>query len=325
MSAELTSLLKRYNISQSDLEIQCEDELFLTLMSKIPSFEGAVPYFGFTPPEIDELLMDNQKVNSRKISMLWKWRSRNGSCATYLAIVKIFLKMGSQELAEVVLKHIGASNPSLMKKPVQVWPSQCLDERLMKLSKQTEIEVTKKTSFSEQSEIEKLKEEMRLKDEKLQRLEKQVSSLTSEQITKGNSQPVFVQQKKAQASPLPSFDTDIDVSKMKRIIHGVLDKRYDDLCQLLSSTMEPLADKLFSVTLISKSVHSTPTYNSIMSEVKAKMSFMSDPVKVVNHCTLFLAVISELGSPQKYAAFSLAEEMSVAIEKDLKTKIDFHL
>ena len=43
----------------------------------------------------------------------------------------------------------------------------------------SEIEVTKKTSFSEQSEIEKLKEEMRLKDEKLQRLEKQVSSLTS--------------------------------------------------------------------------------------------------------------------------------------------------
>ena len=127
------------------------------------------------------------------------------------------------------------------------------------------------------------------------------------------------------ASPVSSFDTDIDVSKMKRIIHGVLDKRYDDLCQLLSSTMEPLADKLFSVALISKSVHSTPTYNSIMSEVKAKMSFMSDPVKVFDHCTLFLWVISELGSPQRYAALSLAEEMSVAIEKDLKTRIDFHL
>ena len=137
MSSELTSLLKRYNLSESDLKIQCEDELFLTLMSKIPSFEAAVPYFGFTPPEIDELQMDNQKVNSRKISMLWKWRSRNGSGATYLAIVKIFLKMGSQELAEIVLKHTGASNPSLMKKPVQVWSSQCLDERIMKLSKQT--------------------------------------------------------------------------------------------------------------------------------------------------------------------------------------------
>ena len=138
MSAELTSLLKRYNLSQSDLEIRCEDDLFLTLMSKIPSFDAAVPYFGFTPPEIDELQMDNQKVNSRKINMLWKWRSRNGSGATYLAIVKIFLKMGSQELAEIVLKHIlGTTNPSLMKKPVQVWPSQSLDERLMELSKQT--------------------------------------------------------------------------------------------------------------------------------------------------------------------------------------------
>ena len=43
----------------------------------------------------------------------------------------------------------------------------------------SEIEVTKKTSPREQSEMEKLKAEMRLKDEKLQQLEKQVSSLTS--------------------------------------------------------------------------------------------------------------------------------------------------
>ena len=47
----------------------------------------------------------------------------------------------------------------------------------------SEIEVTKKTSLSEQSEMEKLKTEMRLKDEKLKQLEKQVSSLTSGMTT----------------------------------------------------------------------------------------------------------------------------------------------
>ena len=124
-------------------------------------------------------------------------------------------------------------------------------------------------------------------------------------------------------SPLPCYDSGVDIGKMKSIICGVLDKRHADLCLLLTSCLKPLADKLFSVALISNTVHSSPSYNSIMNEVKGTMSFMRDPGEVVSHCTKFLKAISEQGFPQKHAATSLAEELSVAINEDLKTKIDF--
>ena len=104
--SDLQSLVTNYNLSQTDLEKQCDDELFLTLMQQIQNFKDTAPFFGLTMPEIDEIQEDESKTQSRKRGMLEKWRNKNGSDATYLSIVHIFLNMKNRQLAEIVLQHV---------------------------------------------------------------------------------------------------------------------------------------------------------------------------------------------------------------------------
>ena len=108
----LCSLLDKFKLSSACLEIQCSDTLFLTLNTEIRRFENAAPHFGFTQPEIEELRHDFDTERQRKLEMLWNWRRKNGSDATYIAIVRIFLKMNDKQLAEVVLKHFKQEVPA---------------------------------------------------------------------------------------------------------------------------------------------------------------------------------------------------------------------
>jgi len=99
-------LLQKYNFSQANIRKPCDHNLFLTLLPKISSFKETAPYFGFTQPEIEEISIDKPTEKLRKLYMFWKWKSRNGSDATYLAIVNNFLSMSNKNLAEFVLQHI---------------------------------------------------------------------------------------------------------------------------------------------------------------------------------------------------------------------------
>ena len=65
--------------------------------------KDAAPDFGFKEPEIVEICEDCKYERQRRLQMLWKWMAKNGSDATYLAIVKVFLKMQNKQLAECVL------------------------------------------------------------------------------------------------------------------------------------------------------------------------------------------------------------------------------
>ena len=103
MAQRMHRLLIGY--SQASLERrECDNNLFLTLSEEIPSFDLAAPYFGLTQSEINAISRDCNNEKSRRLQMLWNWKSKNGTSATYLAIIKIFLKMKNISLAEVVLK-----------------------------------------------------------------------------------------------------------------------------------------------------------------------------------------------------------------------------
>ena len=137
MLCELDNLLTRFEQSEENLDKPCCDNLFATLKTKIPSFEDAAPHFGFKETEIEELLKDCSYERQRRLQMLWKWKEKNGSDATYLAIVKVFLKMENKELAECVLgfcheKEVPSIdsrvNPSKVKK-YQNWDSMSNFER----------------------------------------------------------------------------------------------------------------------------------------------------------------------------------------------------
>ena len=103
---ELDTLLRKFNIPQSCLEKPCDDDFFVTLSPEIPSFIEVAPYFGFKKPEIEEIRQDSPTERTRKSSTLCKWKRQKGSDATYLSLVKIFLKMKDKQLAEFVLENL---------------------------------------------------------------------------------------------------------------------------------------------------------------------------------------------------------------------------
>ena len=144
-----TSLLQKYNLSQPDVEIPCDDNLFLILEPKISNFDDTAQYFGFDQPEVDIQIAEQ----SRELSMLWEWRDINGSDATYLAIIKIFLQMKEQNLAEIVLQHFKEYQPKPIKSfvyPEKVTKYGNWDEKSM-----AEQEQIKNRLFNENKDIRK--------------------------------------------------------------------------------------------------------------------------------------------------------------------------
>ena len=105
LESQLDSLLTQCSLSQNSLEKPCDDNLFLALMLTIPRFDNAAPFFGLTESEIEAIHCDYTSEKSRRLHMLWKWRRKNGSHATYLALITIFLQMEDKYLAEIVMQH----------------------------------------------------------------------------------------------------------------------------------------------------------------------------------------------------------------------------
>ena len=101
----LDSLLTQFSQSQNSLEKPCDDNLFLDLMLKIRGFDDAAPFFHLTQAEIEAIRCDFNSEKSRRLHMLWQWKRKNGSDATYLALVKVFLHMEDKYLAEIVMQH----------------------------------------------------------------------------------------------------------------------------------------------------------------------------------------------------------------------------
>ena len=125
--SDLSSLLLKYSLSNSEIEKQCDDMLFQILSPQMSNIHDTAPYFGFTQQEIEEIQNDKPSERSRKLSLLWKWRSRNGSDATYLAIVDVFLRMKDQNLAERVLQYVvKENNHHLADDIARLHPSKCI-------------------------------------------------------------------------------------------------------------------------------------------------------------------------------------------------------
>ena len=85
---DVTEWLGEFQLSQSDLKIECDDKIFLTLIQTILDLETTSASLGLTEAEIESLIIDHTTNRARKLHMLWMWKRKNGSSATYLALVR---------------------------------------------------------------------------------------------------------------------------------------------------------------------------------------------------------------------------------------------
>ena len=60
---------------------------------------------GLTKADAEQIKQDNNDERTRRAETLFKWREENGSDATYLALMKVFIQDKKRELAEFVLDY----------------------------------------------------------------------------------------------------------------------------------------------------------------------------------------------------------------------------
>ena len=102
----LENLLQKKILTEERLSLKCDDKLFLELSSKIPQSGLTLAVcLGLTPADGQQIKCNNDKERDRIIATLLKWKEKNGSDATYLALVKIFIQDKNRELAEFILDY----------------------------------------------------------------------------------------------------------------------------------------------------------------------------------------------------------------------------
>ena len=110
--SELNDLLQQFQLSQSDLDIKCDEKIFLKLTQLISNLDITAVRLGLTKAEIKELNKSEYTSELKKLHMLWTWSKKDGQHAKYLALVKALIQGDDCAAAECVLKYVQANKLS---------------------------------------------------------------------------------------------------------------------------------------------------------------------------------------------------------------------
>ena len=90
------------------MKISCKDELLLLVRDKISkSYNDIAPYLGLTEQEEHNIRDDiTLSEEARKLEVLRKWRSKNGSTATCQCLAEAFIKMKDVEIVELIVAYV---------------------------------------------------------------------------------------------------------------------------------------------------------------------------------------------------------------------------
>ena len=89
--------------------------------------------------------------------------------------------------------------------------------------------------------------------------------------------------------------TDIDISKMRKVIKQVLTKYHVDLANLLEGSLAKLAEEMLAARLISNAAQKTPTFDNIIREFMAGMSFKINHIELQEYVIKFLEILNKIG------------------------------
>ena len=99
-----------------------------------------------------------------------------------------------------------------------------------------------------------------------------------------------------------------DVSKLRLLIIDVLTKRHAQLCESSRNCLSELASKMYAAGVISNEVQRSPSFNGIIDEFKAGMSFITEQSELKDYCTKFLRVCIDIKGAIAMAARALQKD-----------------
>ena len=104
--AAIFDILHKYPIHKDYLYKKCTDYLLVILSQDMKEMKYLAPYFGMSDADIQQIQRERSAEISRVISMLSRWRKRNGSNATYLALISNFYNSGHCKVAESIIINL---------------------------------------------------------------------------------------------------------------------------------------------------------------------------------------------------------------------------
>ena len=96
---------------------------------------------------------------------------------------------------------------------------------------------------------------------------------------------------------------------MRSYVKEVFTQNFEQLQNTSRYSLNSLADKMFTNSLISDDVHRSPTFQSIFDEFIAGMEVTTTLNELKDHCLKFLKACTEVGGPIVKAADILQKDL----------------
>ena len=98
--------MSRYGLKYEELEEEFDDGLIIAVTQSIDDYTKVGHGLTLCRETLESISQDYNNDIDRKNAVLWAWKRKNGNDATYMELIKAFIKMKDQLVIESILKYI---------------------------------------------------------------------------------------------------------------------------------------------------------------------------------------------------------------------------
>ena len=96
----LENLLSRHGYESKDLDRKYPAEMRLEIAQLLHDWKMMGYYLGFTPQKLNDIKIDNESEEQRRVALLDAWEQREGEGTTYLKLAEALHHRGRADLVE---------------------------------------------------------------------------------------------------------------------------------------------------------------------------------------------------------------------------------
>ncbi len=99
-------------VSTGKLCRTCNDVDLCDIAQSVTNWKVIAPYLGLSKAEIEAIEVNERKVETRRMAMLYKWKEKLGRKATYWKLAKAFRKAKRADLVDVICRLLVSNGDS---------------------------------------------------------------------------------------------------------------------------------------------------------------------------------------------------------------------
>ena len=99
-------------------------------------------------------------------------------------------------------------------------------------------------------------------------------------------------------------------------MEGIIQRNYSNLSRATKGCLKEIAEQMYSKGLVSKAVQTSPTFDSVMSELEVTLQISNSIQQIEEKCNQFVKSLSSQGGPAQTAATNLVEQWKDNINRE---------